>query len=378
MEHTWIELSKQALVHNICLFRKHIGEETLLLVPVKANAYGHGIAEMVPQLAEAGVDWFGVHSLQEAIQVQDTGVEKPILILGYVPRGELGQVVERGFRLVVSTWETVDALARVAAAQKKMVPVHIKVETGTHRQGVCGQELQILARYVIDSPHLSLEGCETHFANIEDTTDHSYAMKQLEHFQDEMQVLASSGIQPKLKHTASSAATMLFASTHFDMVRVGIAAYGLWPSRETYVSLLERGKASFPLQPVLSWKTIIAQIKHVPAGAYIGYGCSYRTTRDIRLAILPVGYYDGYSRGLSNTGYVLIRGHRAPIRGRICMNLTMVDVTDIPVVHQEDEVVLIGQQGEERISVDQLAATTGTIHYEFVARLPQHIPRTLV
>ena len=168
---------------------------------------------------------------------------------------------------------------------------------------------------------------------------------------------------------------MLFGTTHFDMVRVGIASYGLWPSRETYVSLLEGGKSSFPLQPVLSWKTMIAQIKDVPAGEYIGYGCTYRTTRDIRLAILPIGYYDGYDRGLSNMGYVLIRGQRAPIRGRICMNLTMVDVTDISVVQQEDEVVLIGHQGEEQITADQLAAATGTIHYEFVARLSERIPR---
>lgn len=375
MEHTWIELSRQALANNIELFRRHIGEQKKLLVPVKANAYGHGIAEMVPLLSEAGVDWFGVHSLQEAMQVQQTGVEKPILILGYVPMVHLDQVVEHGFRLVISSWETLDALAKVAAAQKKVVPVHIKVETGTNRQGVCGRDLQILARFVEDSPHLTLEGCETHFANIEDTTNHSYAMKQLHRFREEMEALAENGIHPEIRHTASSAATMLFGTTHFDMVRVGIASYGLWPSRETYVSLLEGGKSSFPLQPVLSWKTMIAQIKDVPAGEYIGYGCTYRTTRDIRLAILPIGYYDGYDRGLSNMGYVLIRGQRAPIRGRICMNLTMVDVTDISVVQQEDEVVLIGHQGEEQITADQLAAATGTIHYEFVARLSERIPR---
>ena len=152
MEHTWIEINRQALTHNVQLFRKHIGEQKKLLVPVKANAYGHGIAETVPLFAEAGVDWFGVHSLQEAIQVQHTGVEKPILILGYVPIDHLDQVVERGFRLVISSWETFDALAKVAATQRKVVPVHIKVETGTNRQGVCGRDLQILARFVEDSP----------------------------------------------------------------------------------------------------------------------------------------------------------------------------------------------------------------------------------
>lgn len=374
-QHTWIENSTSALAHNIRLFRKHIGDDVKLLVPVKAEAYGHGIQTLAPEMDRAGVDWFGVHSLSEALEVRAAGVEKPVLILGYVPFEALDQVVTGGFRLVVSSWETADALARAAAAHHAVVPVHIKVETGTNRQGVCGRELKILARFVADSPHLHLEGCETHFANIEDTTNHKYAMSQLERFQQEMAMLEELGIRPDIKHTASSAATMLFASTHFDMVRVGIAAYGLWPSRETYVSLLEEGGSTLPLQPVLSWKTIVAQIKDVPAGAYIGYGCSYRTTRDIRLAILPIGYYDGYDRGLSNIGYVLIRGMRAPIRGRICMNLTMVDVTDIPNVRQEDEVVLIGQQGDEALPVDQLASMVGTIHYEFVARLPRHIPR---
>lgn len=378
LQHTWIENKASALAHNIRLFRQQLGEKTKLLVPVKANAYGHGIGSVAPLLAQAGVDWFGVHSLDEACLLRDTGVNQPILILGYVPFEGLDAVVQHGFRLVISSWETADALARVASAHNKVVPVHIKVETGTYRQGVEGRELQILARYVTDSPHLHLEGCETHFANIEDTTDHRYAMKQLERFQQEMDNLSRCGIRPQLRHTASSAATMLFQSTHFDMVRVGIAAYGLWPSKETYVSLLQEGRSSFPLQPVLSWKTVVAQIKNVPAGSYIGYGCTFRTTRDIRLAILPIGYYDGYDRGLSNLGYVLIRGKRAPIRGRICMNLTMVDVTDIPYVQQEDEVVLIGSQGDETISVDQLSSMIGTIHYEFVARLPHHIPRYLV
>ncbi len=379
MNYTWIELSRRALEHNIGLFRKRIGDERKLLVPVKANAYGHGLKELAPLMVEAGVDWLGVHSLPEALELESLGLEVPILILGYVPFGDLGEVVKRGFRLLVSSWETAEMLARVSAEQGAKTPVHIKVETGTNRQGVSGRDLRILARFVHDSPHLQLEGCATHFANIEDTTNHSYAMKQLSNFERECQALAESNIEPLLKHTASSAATMLFEETHFDMVRTGLSTYGLWPSRETYVSLLkEGGESSFPLQPVLSWKTLVSLIKEVPAGDYIGYGCTYRTTRAIRLAVLPIGYYDGFDRGLSNIGYVLIKGRRAPIRGRICMNLTMVDVTDIPDVRQEDEVVLIGQQGEEEISADLIASMIGSINYEVVARLPAHIPRKIV
>ncbi|HAA58944.1 MAG TPA: alanine racemase, partial [Myxococcales bacterium] len=369
---TWIELHQQAIEHNIGLFRRHVGEGVKIMVPIKANAYGHGLQQMAVSFEKAGVDWFGVHSLEEAFLAKEVCPDIPVLILGYVPFEALERVVDNDFRLLVSSWETAEALARTAAARQSVVRVHIKIETGTHRQGVNKRDLQILARFVSDSPHLHLEGGVTHFANIEDTTDHSYAMGQLEAFHKELEALQDHGIKPEIIHSASSAATMLFKTTHFDMVRPGLSSYGLWPSRETYVSLLENGRSSFPLQPVLSWKTVISLIKDVPAGKYIGYGCSYRTTRDIKLAVLPIGYYDGYDRGLSNIGYVLIRGQRAPIRGRICMNLTMVDVTDIQGVKQEDEVVLIGEQGDEKLSVDLLASMIGSINYEVVARIGQH------
>lgn len=375
---TWIELSRAAIQHNVGLFRQHLSPSTKLLVPVKGNGYGHGLKEIAPAFVEAGADWLGVHSLQEAIEVQKTGVTVPILLLGYVPYEGLEEVVARGFRAMVTTWETAEALARAAAAQEKVVPVHLKLETGTNRQGLRGRELLILARSVADSRHLHLEGCYTHFANIEDTTDHRYAMRQLTAFQEEIKNLEAHGITIPLKHTAASAATLLFPETHYDLARVGIASYGLWPSKETYVSLLKEGKKVWTLRPVLSWKTIVSQIKEVKAGEYVGYGCTYRTTRDIKIAILPIGYYDGLDRGVSNLGHVLIRGQRAPIRGRVCMNLTMVDVTDIPGVLQEDEVVVIGRQGEEEVSADQMAAWIGSIHYEVVTRLLSEIPRKLV
>ncbi len=374
--YSWIELNISNLYHNIALFRKKIGNQTLLLVPVKANAYGHGIAELTPWFVKAGADWLGVHSLDEALILKEKGIKNPILILGYVPFEGLDLVAENNFKIVISSLETARALEKIAAAKNKKPAVHIKIETGTNRQGVCGRELLRLAQFVHQSPHLQLEGASTHFANIEDTTDHSYAMSQIERFKSELKNLAKLGIKPPIKHTAASAAAMLFPETHYQMVRIGIAAYGLWPSRETYLSLLERGQQNqFSLKPILTWKTIVAQIKEVPAGSYIGYGCTYRTTRNIRLAILPIGYYDGFDRGFSNIGYVLIRGKRAPIRGRVCMNLTMVDVTDIPDVRQEDEVVLLGKQGDEELSAEHLASLIGTINYEIVARIGSHLPR---
>jgi alanine racemase len=221
-----------------------------------------------------------------------------------------------------------------------------------------------------------LEGYSTHFANIEDTTDPTYPTAQIRRYESMIKALDKAGYAAPVTHAACTAAAMIFPQTHRQLVRLGIGLYGLWPSREAMVSSRERG-VGLELRPVLSWKTRVAQVKWLPAGAYIGYGCTFRTTRKTRLAILPVGYYDGYDRKLSNTAHVLIRGRRAPIRGRICMNLCMADVTDIPAVKVEDEAVLVGAQKKERITAEQLAGWVGTINYEVVSRINPLHPRVL-
>jgi alanine racemase len=221
-------------------------------------------------------------------------------------------------------------------------------------------------------------GASTHFANIEDTTSHEYAQFQLENFNELIALLRRSGVAPKIRHTASSAALMLFEKTHFELVRPGLAVYGHWPSKETYLSYRLQGKKNNILTPVLSWKTRVTQIKDVPADSFVGYGCSYRTTTPTRLAILPVGYYDGYDRALSNQAYVLIKGKRAPVRGRVCMNLMMVDITDIKGVRLEEEVTLIGREGREALPAEQLAQWAGTINYELLSRLSSNITRITV
>jgi alanine racemase len=217
-----------------------------------------------------------------------------------------------------------------------------------------------------------------HFANIEDTTDHSYAQRQLEKFMEYVDLLGQNDINIPVKHVACSAAAILFPETFFDMVRVGIGIYGLWPSKETYLSCIQEEREPVNIKPVLTWKTRVVQIKDVPDGAFIGYGCTYKTTRPTKLAVLPVGYYDGYDRHLSNASYVLIAGKRAPLRGRVAMNFITVDVTDIPDVCLEDEVVLLGPQDSERISAEQLASLCGTINYEIVTRINPEIPRLVV
>ncbi|MBD3403596.1 alanine racemase, partial [candidate division GN15 bacterium] len=216
------------------------------------------------------------------------------------------------------------------------------------------------------------------FANIEDTTRHEYADQQLKNFKTLVARLNKAGIKPGILHTASSAAMILFEKTRFDLVRPGISLYGYWPSKETYLSYRLHGGDNDIFRPVLSWRTKITQIKRVPADSFIGYGCTYRTTAATRLAVLPVGYYDGYPRALSNQAYVLINGRRAPVRGRICMNLMMVDITDIKGVKPGAEVTLIGVDGDEVLTAGSLADWAGTIHYEILGRLSQGSRRRIV
>jgi alanine racemase len=218
----------------------------------------------------------------------------------------------------------------------------------------------------------------SHFANIEDTTNFEYPRRQLDIYKTAVAGLASQGVSIPVKHMSCTAAAMLFPETYFNLVRVGIGLYGLWPSKETFLSCRLRKRRPLSLQPVLSWKARIAQVKTVPKGAFIGYGGTHRTTRRTLLAIIPVGYYDGYGRSLSNSSHVLIKGRRAGVVGRVAMDFLTADVTDIPGVGLEDEAVLIGRSGREQISAGALAALAGTIVYEVVARINPEIPRIVV
>ena len=374
----WVEVSRKALTHNLAEFRRRVGRDRKLLAVVKANAYGHGILEVSRIAIGAGADWLGVNSLEEGIELRRAGVRAPILVLGYVPLGRLGDAVARELRLTVYNKASVDGLAAACRRLKKKARVHVKVETGTNRQGVLEGELPAFARSIQRRPGLVLEGLSSHFANIEDTTDHSFPQRQLAAFERSVRGLEKAGIEVPITHMSCTAATILFPETYFDMVRVGIGLYGLWPSKETYLSCALDKREPLTLEPVLTWKARIAQVKRIAKGGAVGYGCTFRATRRTTLAVIPVGYYDGYDRGLSNTAYVLVRGQRAPLRGRVAMNFSTADVTDIPGVGIEDEVVLLGAGGRERITAEQLAALAGTISYEIVARINPLVPRIVV
>jgi len=375
----WIELSRSALANNIKSLSK-LAEGRTLAVSVKANAYGHGLSEIVRMLDEMPeVDYVSVHSLEEAVASREAGWNRKIMLLGHFSQDRVEAVIDYDLEPVIFNRQTLRSLGKVADRRGRQIRTHLKLETGTNRQGVTEKELPGFAE--IYKRHLSLRkpyGASTHFANIEDTTNHKYAQFQLKNFNRMVKNMSRLGIRPTVRHTACSAALILFDKTRFEMVRPGIAAYGHWSSKETYLSYRLQGGQDNLFQPVLTWKARVTQIKELPADAFVGYGCTYRTTSPTLLAVLPVGYYDGYDRGLSNRAHVLIRGKRAPVRGRVCMNLIMVDITDIRGVKLEHEVILLGKSGDEVISAEQLADWAGTINYEVLARLSPIISRIAV
>ena len=366
---SWREVSADALAHNARTLRSLAGNAKLGVV-VKADAYGHGLAPVVSVLAKcADVDWLVVNFAHEARAVRVLDDSKPVYVCGTVLPHEANDVVHARARTVIYDADVARALDAASRAHGVVTPVHIKIETGTNRQGLLVKDALALAHVVSGMAALRVEGVTTHFADIEDSTDHRFADAQWQGLVDARAAFASAG-HDVMAHAANSAATILERKTHADLVRVGIAAYGLWPSKETLAAWRERQTGIAPtLLPVLSWRARLAQVKDVPAGAYVGYGRTFRTTRASRIAIVPVGYHEGYDRRLSNVAHMLVGGARAPVRGRICMNMTMIDVTDVPDAQAGDVATLLGADGEERVSAEQLASWMSSIHYEVVSRI---------
>ncbi len=374
----WIEVSRAALAGNIALFRRLLQPGTAFLAVVKANGYGHGLQQVAQVCVDEGVDMLGVHTADEVAALRRAGVRLPVLVMGYLTPRQVAEVVDPGVHVLVSSRQVLEALAAHSRRLGVALPLHIKVDTGTHRQGVPPAEAADLAD-AARAAGLAVTGLATHFANIEDTTDHSYAYLQLERFRGVVAAVRDRVGPVPVVHAACSAAALLFREADFNMVRVGISLYGHWPSKETHLSwLLEHGRDGVKLEPALAWRARVGQVKEVAAGAPIGYGLSYRPTRASRIAVLPVGYAEGYPRALSSRGRVLVHGRAAPVVGRVCMNIFMADVTDVGRVEDGDVATLIGADGNERVTVEELAENAGTINYEILARLSPTLPRLLV
>jgi len=358
-----IEIDGGALERNLSQFAARLHGGARLLAVVKANGYGHGLVIAARAFVAGGAHMLGVHTLDEALCLREAGISDPVLILGPLRESEIGPAAHQQVEITVASVAAARAAVRAAAAGIDC-RVHLKVETGVHRQGIVEGELPEALRLLDAAPDVHLVGVASHFADIEDTTDHRFAQRQEHRFDAFLAALAERGHTTLCRHMSCSAAAILWDRAQRDLVRVGIAGYGVWPSRETLVSAQAAGKNNLALEPAMTWKCRVSQVKQVPAGETVGYGCTWKAMTDTRIAVLPVGYADGYARALSGQAYVLIRGRQAPLRGRICMNLCMADVTHIEDATAGDWAVLLGRQEDERISAEQLAAYCNTIAYE--------------
>jgi alanine racemase len=355
-----------ALAHNLSQLRRVLSPLCDIMPVVKANAYGHGVIQTSQTLIQHGIARLAVFSTAEGIELRQAGVTVPILILGPIFSQQIGDLFASRLTPVVSDRSTLDLVAQMAARQATPCPIHLKVETGMGRLGLTQEELETLITSRKFPSSLQLEGLMSHLAD-SDGTDHISTEEQIRRFERVIKVVVDGGFHVPLVHLANSGGLARFPSARFTLVRPGIMLYG-------YHTL----PSSVPapnLQPVLSLKTCVAQLRTIQQGETVSYNRTFTAQRSTRIAVLPIGYADGLSRHLSNRGHVLIQGQRASIVGRVCMDMIMVDVTTIPSVTVGDEVVLIGQQGNERITADEMAQWAETISYEVLCAISPKIPR---
>jgi alanine racemase len=380
---SWIELNHSALEKNIRYLKKRVGKETTFVSVIKGNAYGHGIEQYVPMAEQCGVKFFAVYDAFEAFRafnVKKDGTH--LIIMGMIGDDQLEWVIANDISFFVFTRERLEAAISQARLCKKKARIHLELETGMHRTGIDEEELgAIVSVLKKNSRYLSIEGVCTHYAGAESIANFHRIQQQYNLFNKLCKSLKRDGITPGYYHSAASAAALIYPQTIMDMVRFGIAQYGFWPSMETKMNNLLSENTRFikdPLKTVLSWKTRVMSLKTVSKGNFVNYGTAFLTTKNMKLATIPVGYCHGYSRSLSNSGQVLIRGRKADVVGMVSMNMFMVNVTSIPNVRIGDEVVLIGRQGDLNISVSSFAEMTKMVNYELLSRLPYQIPRLIV
>ena len=364
----YAEINLDAIVKNVDNLMALTKENTGALAVVKADGYGHGDVAVAKAVAQK-VTGYAVATLDEAVNLRENGVKKPILVLGYVDPYEFDILVSHEITATVFDVETAQLLADAARVQKKQAHCHIKVDTGMRRIGLEPDENGIaIVKQITALKELSADGIFTHFT-ASDETDKTSAEHQFKLFTDFTGRLEKEGIHFTYRHCANSAAVIDMPQVDLDMVRLGIAMYGMYPSDEVKKEKVE-------LFPALDLKSHITMVKEIPAGEKVSYGGTFTTTRTTKLATVSVGYGDGYPRALSSKGYVLVRGQKAPIVGRVCMDQMMVDVTDIKNVTRADIVTLIGKDGDAEITVEEIAALAGTFNYEFVCDLGKRIPRS--
>ncbi len=366
---SWATIDLTALSHNLAQIKALLDPQTKIMAVVKANAYGHGAVPVSRTLLENGVDLLGVAFVKEAVQLREAGIQAPLVVLsGVIEPGQLPQVARFGLQPFVYTRELARALAAAACRLGQTIKIHIKVDTGMGRLGIFPEDVLDFVCFVSQTKGLEIAGLVSHLAQAEE--DETTTLLQLEKFRHVADTLKQAGFELPCLHLANSAAIIKYPDTHFNLVRLGLALYGAYPHPDL--------QQKVQLKPVLSLKSKIAFLKRLPGGTPLGYGHTYTTTSQSLIATIPIGYADGYSRLLSNRGQALVHGQRAPVVGRICMDFTLLDVTHIPGVQIGDEVTLIGREGEEEITLAEVADWMETIPYEVMCLIGPRVKRIYI
>ncbi len=360
---SWAEIDLDAFAHNIHAYKRHVGDKVDVIAVVKANAYGHGSVPVALTAIDNGISRLAVHRIHEGVELRQAGISASILIMGYVPAEGSKSLCRWDLTPTINTIQTAEALDGEAARMGKRLPIHIKVDTGLTRYGLFVEEVGGFIRHVERLKNIYIEGIYTHFATA-DEDDGGPVEDQMNVFDEAIHKLRIDN--NILIHVANSAAAMRYPRSFYHAIRPGVGLYGLAPS--------SHWEPVFEIKPAMTLKSRVCRVKEIPAGRGISYGRTYITKQQTRVALVGVGYGDGYHRALSSRGVVLIHGQRAQLLGRVCMDQFVVDVSHIPGVNEDDEVVLIGQQGGEQMSAEELARLAGTINYEVTTSI---LPRVL-
>ncbi len=359
---TWIEVDKKSLEANYKVFRNLIGKDCKLMTVAKSNAYGHGFVDYAHHFENLGTDWIGIDSIVEGMKLRKNGIKTPMLVLGYTLPEVFVEAAENNISITVSNFECLESLARFESDHKPKV--HIKVDTGMHRQGFFLEEMEKVLELLKRNSSIKFEGLYTHFAAAKNPAFPGDTKKQIEEFDKVIKIVQEAGFNP-IKHAAATSGTIIFPESRYDMVRIGIGLMGLWSSPETRSAFEDH----ISLSPALSWKTIISEIKLVKKGERIGYGFTELLRRDSKIAILPVGYWHGFKWSLSSIGHVIIRGKKARVSGKVSMDMITIDITDIKDAKVGDVVTLIGSDGKSEIDVDEMALLSSSYNYEVITQL---------
>ncbi len=363
---TWVEIDRSAIRNNYDTFRGMLKKPTRLMSVVKSNAYGHGLVPFAQEVTKLGVDWLGVDSFEEALEIRKAGVKKPIMVFGYTSPAYFPDAIKKNISVTISTLNSLQIISKM----KKSPKIHIKADTGLRRQGFLEEQKNEVLKILKKNKKINVEGVYSHFAVGEDPKGREFTDTQVKEFLAWVNFLNDAGYKP-IRHICATSSTMMYPEFHFDMVRVGIGMYGLWPSRETKEAVGEL----YELKPVLSWKAIISEIKKLPKGTKIGYDLTEELKRDSIVGIVPVGYWHGYPRLLSRKGILNVKGKDAKVMGNVSMDMIMIDVTDVKNLKVGDEVAVIGGEHGHYAEADMMASDADTINYEIVTRINPIIKR---